>query len=529
MRRLGALVAAAAVLVVLTTPSVAAAAEEPESVTYRPPVDAPLLERFSPPQTKYGSGNRGVDYDSPPGTIVTAAADGEVVFAGRIGASSHVTVLHADGIRTSYSFLSHVVVRRGERVSAGQPLGATETALHFGARAGEEYVDPLLLLGGTKPKVQLIPDDVRRPLPESEERSRLERGLRGVFRHVVRPATEAVNKVRERVSADVRERFDQLMLAAHYTRDVLALPTELVEATMRWREQQGRCTALERAPPRPQPSKQRRVVVLVGGLGSTSRDSAVFETDTAALGYRPDDVHRFSYRGVGQPYDAHDTTQDIAVSADRLTEHVDDLRRRHPGAQIDVIAHSQGGLVARKAAVDGMHGVANLVTLGTPHHGTDLATAAALIAHTDTGEGVLQIGGRALAGIDPTATSVAQMAEHSSFIRDLNAAPLPPTTRFRSIGARGDWVVPSQRSRIPGGAEANAMVAVGGIFTDHDHLPSSPQATRELALALAGMPPTCRSLPDHVLDVVASETLARGVDAVALAAAYGGHRIDKLG
>jgi pimeloyl-ACP methyl ester carboxylesterase len=196
---------------------------------------------------------------------------------------------------------------------------------------------------------------------------------------------------------------------------------------------------------------------------------------------------------------------------------------------VDVIAHSQGGLVARKAAVDGMEGVANLVTLGTPHHGADLATAAALIAHTDTGEDVLRIGGLALAGIDPTSTSIAQMAEHSSFIRDLNAAPLPSTTRFRSIGARGDWVVPSQRSRIPGGPESNAVVEVGGALTDHDHLPSSPPATREIALALAGMAPTCRSLPDHLLDVITSETLARGADAVGLAVAYGGRRLDKLG
>jgi pimeloyl-ACP methyl ester carboxylesterase len=524
MRRLGAVVAAAAVLVVPFAPA-AGAADPTKSVSYQPPVDAPVLEPFAPPASKYGAGNRGVDYESEPGTVVTAAADGEVVFAGRIGASHHVTVLHADGIRTSYSFLAAVAVRRGDSVVAGQPIGTTEGALHFGARSGDEYVDPLLLLGGEKPKVRLVPDDLRRPLGEAEERSRLAEALRGIKRRVLEPAAAAIAKMKDAATDEIKARFDELMLAVHYTRDVVAMPTELVEAVQRWRDEQGRCTpAQERAPP--PPKSARRIVVLVGGLGSTSDKAAVFRTDVTALGYRPDDVHRFSYRGVGQPYEAHDTTQDIAVSAERLREHVDDLRRRHPGVQIDVIAHSQGGLVARRAAVDGMQGVSNIVTLGTPHHGADLATAAALIAHSETGEDLLRGGGLIAAGIDPTATSIAQMGEHSTFIRDLNSRPIPPSVRFRSIAARGDWAVPSQRSRVPGGADTNATVEVDGVVNDHDQLPGSAAATREIALALGGRPPTCRGLPDHVLDVITSETIARVEDAAALGLGYAAHRAD---
>ncbi|MBV8386955.1 MAG: M23 family metallopeptidase, partial [Acidimicrobiia bacterium] len=42
-----------------------------------------------------------MDYATAPGTEVRAAADGEVVFAGQVGGTLHVVVLHGDGIRTS--------------------------------------------------------------------------------------------------------------------------------------------------------------------------------------------------------------------------------------------------------------------------------------------------------------------------------------------------------------------------------------------------------------------------------------------
>ncbi len=50
-----------------------------------------------------------------------------------------------------------------------------------------------------------------------------------------------------------------------------------------------------------------------------------------------------------------------------------------PDAQVDVVAHSRGGIVARLALEDEVHArrVATLVTLGTPHHGTEVARYAA--------------------------------------------------------------------------------------------------------------------------------------------------------
>ena len=128
-------------------------------VSYRPPVAAPVVDPFRAPPTPWAAGNRGIDYATEPGTRVRAAADGEVVFAGMVGGSLHVVVRHPDGVRTSYSFLHTVLVHQGDSVVRGEPVGTAGARFHFGARIGDDYVDPARLLGGTGPaRVHLVPD-----------------------------------------------------------------------------------------------------------------------------------------------------------------------------------------------------------------------------------------------------------------------------------------------------------------------------------------------------------------------------------
>jgi murein DD-endopeptidase MepM/ murein hydrolase activator NlpD len=149
--------------------------------SYAPPVDAPIADRFRPPATPYGPGNRGVDYATPPGTPVLAAGPGMVTFAGQVGGARHVVVLHGDGVRTSYSFLSDVAVRRGDDVDQGTHLGTTGTKpLHFGARVGDQYIDPLSLFARVRVRVRLLPDDGKGLPPAAKERGALERLVRGL-------------------------------------------------------------------------------------------------------------------------------------------------------------------------------------------------------------------------------------------------------------------------------------------------------------------------------------------------------------
>ena len=172
-------VAAAAAL----HPVAPAAADDPSGppVSYRAPVPGPVLDPYRPPSTPYGPGNRGLEYATTPGEQVAAPADGEVTFAGPVAGSLHVVLLHADGIRTSLSFLAAVLVRRGQRVVAGDAVGLAGTTLHFGARRGEAYLVPATLLAGAAPpgRAFLVPIGTSRPLEAAAEAAALRRLLAG--------------------------------------------------------------------------------------------------------------------------------------------------------------------------------------------------------------------------------------------------------------------------------------------------------------------------------------------------------------
>ena len=118
---------------------------------------------FAPPAQAWLSGHRGVDLLGRAGEPVRAAADGVVHFAGVIAGVGVVSVLHADGLLTTYEPL-RPLVRVGETVRRGQPLGhlvragshcAPAICLHWGLRRGAAYLDPLSLVGAGK--VRLYP------------------------------------------------------------------------------------------------------------------------------------------------------------------------------------------------------------------------------------------------------------------------------------------------------------------------------------------------------------------------------------
>lgn len=168
-------------IAVAALPAVAPADADPQPVAYRPPVPGPVIDPFRPPPGPYGPGNRGIDYATTPGEPVAAPADGHVTFAGAVGGGLHVVLLHADGIRTSLSFLSVVLVRRGQVVAAGDPVGRAGSSLHFGARRGHTYLDPATLLADGSPpgRAVLVPDGPGRPLGAADEVDGLRRLLAG--------------------------------------------------------------------------------------------------------------------------------------------------------------------------------------------------------------------------------------------------------------------------------------------------------------------------------------------------------------
>src|SRR5690349_10538985 len=110
------------IVAVLAASALPAATAVPDPPAYVPPVDGPITEPFDPPLTPYGPGHRGISYDPAPGTPVRAVAEAVVVFAGAVAGTLHVTVRHADGIRTTSSYLATITVVVGQHVHQGDEL-----------------------------------------------------------------------------------------------------------------------------------------------------------------------------------------------------------------------------------------------------------------------------------------------------------------------------------------------------------------------------------------------------------------------
>ncbi|WP_434743220.1 M23 family metallopeptidase [Micromonospora sp. SH-82] len=114
-----------------------------------------LRRRFTPPPEPWLPGHRGVDLAAGAGSTVHAAGPGVVLFAGAVAGRPVVTVGHADGLRTTYEPVQPVV-DVGQQLNAGSGLGvllpghpgcSAPACLHWGLRRGQEYLDPLSLLG----------------------------------------------------------------------------------------------------------------------------------------------------------------------------------------------------------------------------------------------------------------------------------------------------------------------------------------------------------------------------------------------
>jgi murein DD-endopeptidase MepM/ murein hydrolase activator NlpD len=95
----------------------------------------------------------GVDYAAPVGTPVRAIGEGVVDFAGwQNGYGQVVQIQHGKDRSTLYAHLSRIDVRKGQRVTQGDHVGAvgmtgwtTGPHLHFEFHVNGEHRDPLVM------------------------------------------------------------------------------------------------------------------------------------------------------------------------------------------------------------------------------------------------------------------------------------------------------------------------------------------------------------------------------------------------
>lgn len=166
-----------------------------------------------------------------------------------------------------------------------------------------------------------------------------------------------------------------------------------------------------------------------------------------------------------------DGTGDLDAQAVALDRAARAALRRTGAVSVDVVGYSAGGVVARLWARD--HGGAALarriVTLGSPHHGTNLALLGSLVP-----------------GACPPAC--VQLAPGSDLLRALNSGDeTPDGPAWVSVWTTyDDVVVPVESARLGGGATDETVQSL--CPTDrvrHVGLPADPVVRRMVLAALA--------------------------------------------
>lgn len=449
-------IAVAASVVALAPWVPAAVAQEPR-LWLSPPVDGAIVAPFEPPVRKWGAGHRGVDFAAAPGTAVRAAAAGTVTFAGPVAGTLAVTIDHGP-FETTYSALSSLTVAEGDAVDRGHWIGATGEAhagtgagLHLGVKADDRYLDPALLLGplDASAAIHLVP--------------------------VVDRGIEDVPDVLHPFPLDVGD----------HSRDCVE------------RDDAAAATA----------SPNDNAVIVVNGLASRSRgptDTALYRYAVDLLGYPPGRVYVFSYAGTDgprlhRPYGPAATFGDLGVAATRLHALVRAVGARHAGADVDLIAHSQGGLVARiflqrlaTSWVPGLPRVDHLVTLATPHSGAPAADVVARMDDSLVGNAVNDV----LSAVarktglfpDPRARAVAQLSPASALHGVLAQEDVALGTRVLSLAVPDDVAVPAHRTRLP--HEQSLVLPPSGGFA-HSRIVGSERAASVAHDFLRDAAPSC--------------------------------------
>lgn len=117
-------------------------------LSFSPPLYVPYTDCFGPRGARF---HTGVDFPAPSGTPVLAARTGVVTITRYVdGYGNMVAIRHKLGVSTLYAHLSAFLVREGQRVAVGQPIGrvgstgeSTGPHLHFEVRVRGAAIDPL--------------------------------------------------------------------------------------------------------------------------------------------------------------------------------------------------------------------------------------------------------------------------------------------------------------------------------------------------------------------------------------------------
>lgn len=170
-------------------------------------------------------------------------------------------------------------------------------------------------------------------------------------------------------------------------------------------------------------------------------------------------------------------TQDIPTSAEDVGAYIEQVREATGAEQVDVVGHSQGGLLARYwiNEMGGEDVVHHLVSLGAPHRGTTLMGMLGPLLTTEMTQRMAAATIRRVFG-----AAGMQQIIGSPLMDTLAASPdTRPHIRYTCLATRNDsTVVPHENAFLSEREDAvvhNAFVQDLGVARcRHDELPSHP-------------------------------------------------------
>ncbi len=168
-------------------------------------------------------------------------------------------------------------------------------------------------------------------------------------------------------------------------------------------------------------------------------------------------------------------TGDLRVQAGRLSELATSVMEKAGADSVDVVGYSAGGVIARLFVRDegGASVVRRVLTLGSPHHGTEVAALA-----------------QDVAGGCPAACE--QLTTGSDLLRRLNAGDETPAgPRWITVRTDRDrTVTPTDSAELEGALNIDVQDICEGSTTSHGELPGDPVVLATLRSALAAGDPT---------------------------------------
>lgn len=191
-----------------------------------------------------------------------------------------------------------------------------------------------------------------------------------------------------------------------------------------------------------------RPVLLLPGFMSTRRGMMLLERRLRREGYL---VFSLKLGGLFDTFNTHS----IEETAQLVKEKVERLYSRYDLGPLAIVGHSKGGLIARYY-VKRLGGDAHccvMVTLGTPHNGTNKAYLGAML-------------------MGAVAPSIWQLTPMSPFIRRLKRGPFPPRVRLASVWSSDDGIASARSATLETDGRADIVnVGLEGL-THRDFLTS---------------------------------------------------------